>query len=83
MPGDVLRVVGIDVERRDKTLTIRGMKRRSRKTSNGPESKRRASEAFKHSMLLPEAAAGDALEAKYRKGVLKVHVPRSHVAHSR
>ena len=59
------------------------MKRRPRKTSKGPESKRRVSGAFKHSMLLPEAADGQTLETEYRRGVLKVHVPRSHVAHAR
>jgi HSP20 family molecular chaperone IbpA len=73
----------IDVERRDKMLTIRGVKRHSPGIFKNSESKRRTNGAFKHSLLLPEAAAGETLETKYRSGVVQVHVPRRHAAHSR
>jgi HSP20 family molecular chaperone IbpA len=73
----------IDVERRDKTLTIRGVKRHARKTGKSRQSKRQPGSDFKHSMLLPEAADGQSIETNFRNGVLKVHVPRSHTAHAK
>jgi HSP20 family molecular chaperone IbpA len=73
----------IDVERRDKMLTIRGVKRHLPGRFSNSEAKRQPRGAFQRSLLLSEAAAGDSLETNYRRGVVQVHVPRRQAAHAK
>lgn len=65
----------IDVQLDGKLLTVRAARDLTRKGGKHTPAGR-TSRAFKRSLLLPEAGVGERMETAYRKGVLKVHVPR-------
>ena len=64
----------INTELSGQVLTIRAEKEQSRKNGNDEE---RTYRFFQESVLLPEQINPDGIAAKYRNGVLEVHVPRT------
>jgi HSP20 family protein len=79
-------VPGVDAAALDITvegdlLTIRG-ERATDPTAEGSELQRveRASGRFERSFRLPETAAGEGVEARYRHGVLTIAIPKTKAA---
>lgn len=67
----------LDVQVSGQLLTIKA-EHREDKTENGVE--QRSHRSFHRSMTLPFSTSPDKIEAKYRNGILEVHVPKSEQA---
>lgn len=74
----------IDIEVRDHELRIRGETRReTERTEGGIYRAERRYGAFIRSVALPADVDGDQARARYRRGVLEIHLPKRQEARRR
>jgi HSP20 family protein len=74
----------LDIEVTNHTLCVKGeRKEEEEETGKTFQLKERLERSFERRFALPEEADLDALEAKYRKGVLEIRMPKSVAPESR
>ncbi len=67
----------LDVQLGDRLLTIKAEKKTEGKEGNGSAEEYRS---YHRSITLPEGIKAEGIEAKYRNGVLELHLPKSEEA---